>query len=465
MMRLPTLLGRHALLRIGLVVASVLLGVAVLTPAREASAQSVQPGETTVTSKDPSSISFSTRVRAPGGVKSARLEYSVLNATSGAVGGGGEAQVTAGAQTDLNFSLGTRDNQRYIPVGSIFTYRWNIVPNEGPAVVTAEQQYVFMDGRYQWQSVADTGVTVYYYGPTETAARAALLAARSSLDDTAALLGKKVQYPIRLIIFHSEEEGKLAMRQQSAAFDAQVRTGGQRVAPDVLHVFDNVKDPDVIRHEVAHVVTHVAGDGPFGGVPSWLDEGTAVYMQKDPGFGYRTSVNLAIQSDRALVLRSMQSSPGRPEEVDLFYGQSWSTVKFMVDEFGRDKFAALYSTMKEGARIDDALKKVYVFDQDGLYNAWRQKNGMKPVAVSAPSEVAAAPSTQATRVPLGVPTGGGVAATAEAGSSSGDTTAGGATAAGGPRTAVIVVIAVTALLVVSLGGGGVYLLRQRGSGS
>lgn len=444
-----------------------LMALTVIGGSRHASAQAVQAGETAVTSKDPTSISFSTRVRAPGGVKSARLEYSVLNATSGAVGGGGEAQLTPGAETDLNFSLNTRDTQRYIPVGSIFKYRWNIVPNEGAAIVTPEQEYLFIDGRYPWRSVTDDGATVYYYGSNETAAQAALLAARSSLDDSAALLGKKVGYPIRLFVFRSEEEGKLAMRPQSPTFDAQVRTGGQRVAPDVLHVFDNVRDPDVIRHEVAHVVTHVAGDGPFSGVPSWLDEGTAVYMQKDPGFGYRTSVNLGIQSDRLLLLRSMQSSPGRPEEVDIFYGQSWSTVKFMVDEFGRPKFAQLYATIKEGARIDDAVRKVYGFDQDGLYNAWRAKNGLKPVAVSAPTEAATVPATQATRVPLGVPSGGAsVVATPEAGSAASGVASGAEQADASPqRTTVAIVIGVTLLVAAMLGGGGFYLLRQRGGGA
>ncbi|MSQ28874.1 MAG: hypothetical protein EXR68_00055 [Dehalococcoidia bacterium] len=447
-----------------LLVVAAVLGVTLIADPRTAHAQAVQPGQTTVTSKDPASISFSMRVRAPGGVKSARLEYSVQNATSGAVGGGGEAQLTPGVETDLNFSLSTRDGQRYIPIGSIFKYFWSIVPNDGSPTTTPVQEYLFVDGRYTWSAVTDPGVTVYYYGANETAAQVALRAARSSLDATGVLLGVKVGYPIRLFVYRSEDEGKLAMRPQSPTFDAQIRTGGQRVSADVLHIFDNVSDPDVIRHEVAHVVTHVAGDGPFSGVPSWLDEGTAVYMQKDLGIGYRTAVNLAIQSDRALLLRAMQSSPGKPEDVNVFYGQAWSIVKFMNDEFGQPKFVQLYATIKEGARIDDAVRKVYGFDQDGLYNAWRQKNGLKPVAVSAQPEVVIVPSTQATRVPLGVSSGGGsVAATAEAGSTSSGSTA--SADAESPRGMVEVVLGVTLLIAGVLGGGGFYLLRQRGGGT
>ncbi len=47
-------------------------------------------------------------------------------------------------------------------------------------------------------------------------------------------------------------------------------------------------------------------------------------------------------------------------------------VKFLIDEYGRPKFAQLYKAIKTGARIDDALQSTYGFNQEGLYNAWRK---------------------------------------------------------------------------------------------
>ncbi len=431
------------------------LAAAVMGTPRPAQAQTpIQAGTAGVTSKDPTSITFTLRASVPGGLKSARLEYSVFNADGGNVGGGGDATVAPTTDNDLSFTLPTRDNQRYIPVGSIITHNWRLTANDGTVVDTPKQEYVFLDGRYQWLSKQDGQATVYYYGGNETAALATLRAARESLEFTGKLLETEVKYPIRLVVYRSEDEGKLAMRQQSAAFDAQVLTGGQRVSPDLLLVFQN--SPDVVRHEVGHVVTHVAGDGAFSRLPSWIDEGTAVYVQPEPGQGYRSGLDAAIRSDRTMPLRSMQSAATRAELVDAFYGQSWSTVKYLIDTYGQPKFAEVFRTVRAGDRIDDALKKVYGFDQDGLYNEWRAKNGLKPVTASAPGS-SSLPSVEATRAPLGIPSGGSVIAAAEpTPAASTDATE----ASGGGSSAGIFVLVGALVVAAALGGGGFMLLRK-----
>jgi hypothetical protein len=64
--------------------------------------------------------------------------------------------------------------------------------------------------------------------------------------------------------------------------------------------------------------------------------------------------------------------------VNLFYGQSWSLVSFLVDTYGADKFAALFAEMKSGKTTDAALEAVYGFDQDGLEDEWRAGVGLPP---------------------------------------------------------------------------------------
>jgi hypothetical protein len=425
-------------------------------------AQAIQTSNATVTSADPTAITFGLRANTPSGLKNARLEYQVHN-PDGSVGGGGDANVAPGNEVDLSFTLTTRDGQRYIPVGSRFSYHWVLTGNDGTTLQTPDADYLFLDGRYQWNSKTDGQVTVYWYGGNDASAEAALQASKSSLQDTGALLDTTVPYDIRLIVWKSEDEGKLAMQQESATFDAQIETGGQRVAPDIIFVFDNL--PDIVRHETGHIVTHVAGDGPFVGMPSWLDEGTAVYMQTNIG-GYGPALQAAIASDRTLSLRSMQTAPSRPEDVNIFYGQSWSTVKFLVDQFGQEKFAQLFKTIHDGARIDDALKTVYGFDQDGLYNVWREQNGLQPVATSGPTS-GETPAAQGTRAPLSVPTSSNgatsnqpastpAAAGGDASSTQSDSSSGGSN-----TMAAVLVLVVAVAIAAGLGGGGFYLVRQR----
>ncbi|RLT26836.1 MAG: hypothetical protein DWI48_05215 [Chloroflexi bacterium] len=412
------------------------------------------------TSKDPGSITFT--VRAPGNLKSAKLDYFVRSPNrdnaDNFVGGTGDGTV-AGA--DASYVLQANTAQRYIPVGSQFRFHWVLTTDSG-STTTVDSDYLFLDGRYEWKSQSDGQVTVYWYGNNDAAAATALQSSKSSLDDNNKLLEVQVKYPIRLIVYRSEDEGRAAKQPRSSAFDAQVQTGGQRVGPDLILVFANNRD--VVRHETAHIVTHVAGDGPFVGVPSWLDEGTAVYAQLDPGPEYRSGLQLGIAADQTLPLTSINSPTSQPSLVNLFYGQSWSVVKFMVDTYGQPKFADLYRTIYAGARIDDALLKVYNLDQDGLYNAWRAKNGLKPVAASPRATAAAAAAVTGTVAPLGVPSGGGVVtgATAVSGDAGGTSSDSGNTASAGPSSGVaIAVLGATVVVALALGGGAFMMMRRK----
>ena len=462
----------RALALLGVAVATV-LGAALLAPA-PALAGEIEVERFATRTDDPRALTFTARVRAPAGLTSARLEYSVLN-PDGNVGGGGTASVGEGSEQDLVFTLDTISSQRYIPVGSEFTYRWTIVDRDGSELVTDEQRFVFLDGRYSWQERTLGPATVYWYGPSDASANLALEATANSLRDTEELLQATVPYPVKVVVWRSESEGELAMRPRGRIFDATVITGGQRVAPDLLFVFQASRD--VIRHEAAHIVTKVAGDGAFTQVPSWLDEGTAVYMQSDPGFGYNAALLGGIRGDRTLSLRGLASPPGDPGRVDLFYGQSWSVVTYMIDTFGQAAFAELYATVKAGDLIDDALEVVYGFNQDGLYNEWRASNGLTPVEVAERPGTTAPPVVEATVTPLSIPgssPAGGAeppATPAPDGSASGaspavapaDTGAGAADDDGGSAGSALILAGVTALLVLALGGGALALFRRSGS--
>jgi len=75
-------------------------------------------------------------------------------------------------------------------------------------------------------------------------------------------------------------------------------------------------------------------------------------------------------------VRQITSTPGDPDAVNRFYGQSWSLVKYLNDTYGPEKFAQIFAEIKGGKRIDAALEAAYGFDQDGLDNEWRAANGL-----------------------------------------------------------------------------------------
>ena len=441
-------------IEVAVVLFALLLGLAV-TP-RTAHAGTITAGDPTTTSADPKAVVFKVTVQAPSGLQTATLDYKLFNPDT-TVGGSQQAEVNGSTATEVTVTLNTNSNERYIPIGSFFRYTWTLVDKDGTRVVTPERSFVFLDGRYQWQEKTTGNFTVYWYGDNVRNADLALQAAAASTADNEKLLNVKLTYPIRLVVWRRESEGEAAQQSRGGSFDRQVVTGGARVAPDVVHLYDPIGGfVDVVRHEIAHIVTKVAGDGPFGRLPSWIDEGTAVFAQTDPG-GYRFALQSAIQSDNLTRLRAMSSPANQANKVDIFYGQSWATVKYMVDKHGQPKFADLYKTFRASGDMDGALKQVYGVDQDGLYNEWRQSVGLKPIEFP-PEASTGSPQAQGTRAPLGIGVPGAGGTDSQGAGGDGATTP--ATASGSKTLPAIIVGLATLAMAAGMGFGAFRLLKK-----
>ena len=442
-------------------------------------AEGIEASNLRVRSADPTSVTFSVRVAAPAGLKEAELVYRVLNPKEGDVGGSVVREdFEAGKEFDVSLTLETRTGQRYIPIGSQFRYHWRFTGEDDESFVTEEQSYLFLDGRYPWVFIEGGDVTVYYYGTNHDRAERVLEGTRSSLEATEQLLQVKVPYPVRVMVWASEDDGDLAMRSRGLTFDRLVNTGGQRVGSDLLFVF--AATIDVVRHEAAHIVTAIAGDGPFTRIPSWLDEGTAVYMQSSQ-LEYDDAIAFAIAADRTLRLRNLESPSNNPNLINIQYGQSWSVVDYLIEEFGEQQFADLFRIIREGATTDRGLEQVYGFDQDGLYNRWREAKGLNPINYAPRIEATSAPVSEATRAPLAIPTSIGAsggsgdgeaaspAATSEAAApaataaADAEPTAAAASAGGGSNAVVGIAVGIVALLLAgALAGGAIYIARRPG---
>ena len=107
----------------------------------------------------------------------------------------------------------------------------------------------------------------------------------------------------------------------------------------------------------------------------------------------RIQIEDAIDGNSVLSLKAMEAQPGDPSTVNLYYGQSWHIVKYLIDTYGQGKYAALFAEFKRGSTVGDALTTVYGFDVDGLENEWRAANGLpaRSAATATPT-----PSSSAT---------------------------------------------------------------------
>ena len=134
-----------------------------------------------------------------------------------------------------------------------------------------------------------------------------------------------------------------------------------------------------IAHELGHLVVHQAVFGPYGELPTWLDEGLAMDAEGNLRSDLQKKLDKAVTNDTLFSVRSISSSfPPDPDEAALCYAESYSVVQFLLDNYGRHKILELLNVFQEGSTYDDALNEVYGFDMDGLNTAWREGLGLGP---------------------------------------------------------------------------------------
>jgi hypothetical protein len=119
---------------------------------------------------------------------------------------------------------------------------------------------------------------------------------------------------------------------------------------------------------------------PYSDLPTWLDEGLAMYAEGTLEPEYTAYLNRAVAEESLFSVRSLASPfSAYAEESYLSYAQSYSLVEFLISSYGQGKMLELLKTFKQGSSYDGALEKVYGFDMDGLDNLWRDY-----VAIPAP---------------------------------------------------------------------------------
>ncbi len=359
--------GLIALLLLGL------LGLVVTGADRVRAQEAPQVGATTIRMDDfPEAATFTALVSNGSEVAEAVFFYTVL--PDGALTRQ-PAEIAAGDVTRISADLATRGANFYIPAGADIVWYWQLTTNDGTVSETPAQTWRFEDPRYEWVEIERGGILVRYYD-NEGIAIAMAEEGADAVATMSRLLGITVDFPLKVYVWRSEADAQGVQRERSEGFDEQVITGGVRVLGDLVHIYDPSRW--VIRHELTHILTNIAGEGAFGDLPSWLDEGTATIAEGDWLNRRGGALQRAIDRDTVLPVRGMASNTNIVGRVDVFYGQAAAIVTFLIDTYGPEQFAQLFATFKEGSTVDNALMTVYGFDRDALDNAWRASVGLPP---------------------------------------------------------------------------------------
>jgi hypothetical protein len=287
--------------------------------------------------------------------------------------------------------------QGQIPPTSAIQYHWEVTDAAGNTFETETKSFVYMDDRFDWRTVSDGALTVYYYGRTD--ADALLRAAAAALQRIETTLGHAVGMPLKIVVYATRGDMQAALSPRGATFDEQITTLGTVVAPDVMLLLGgDERVYNTIGHELTHMVVGEATDNPFADIPAWLNEGLAMYHQDAIEPVYPQVLREAVRANDLDTVRRLSGRTGNAARVNLWYAEVWSVVDFLIKEYGEDRMGQVLDIFAAGANPDDALMEVYGFDRDGLTARWWESLGVE-VPAALQSEGTAAPSDAAPSLP------------------------------------------------------------------
>ena len=266
-----------------------------------------------------------------------------------------------------------------LPVGEHVEYLWRIMDDQGNELETPPQVAEYADDRFDWQETLGGSVVLLWYGADEDEAQRLLGYATQSLARLQDEMGVHLNQPVHVYVYRSKSDMSMALPRRSDAFDDRILTLGVVVDDATLLLLGSHADVEgTVAHELSHIVVGLATENPYVSLPRWLDEGLAMYSEGELPGGNQRALDSAIQRDQLISVRSLSAYTGDPAEVDLFYGEVYSLVDFLLVTYGTDAMSDLLDSFTEGITQEEALQRAYAIGVAELDTEWRRSLGLAP---------------------------------------------------------------------------------------
>ncbi len=356
--------------KVGILALVLCLLLVILTPGQVQAQSELAIVNSSAVAIFPYQLSFSLSARSSVNITDIRLCFTVDRVGFAEVVSEGYVEFTPATTVDVSWAL-EMVKIGGLPPGSTVAYWWRVEDASGERVESAPAQIRYDDARYSWRSLTEGKVTIYWYNGDDLFTQELMSAVQQALGRLAEDAGAYLERPAKLYIYASSDDLKGAMvyPQEWTGGVAYTRHGIMAIgiAPDSIEW-----GKTTIAHELTHLVIHQVTLNPYNDLPTWLDEGLAMYNEGllDPGFVFY--LVSAITDDSLISVQSL-SSPfsAYAGEAYLSYAQSYSLVEYLITTYGQEKMLELLNTFREGSGYDEALEKVYGFDADGLDSLWR----------------------------------------------------------------------------------------------
>jgi len=260
----------------------------------------------------------------------------------------------------------------FYPPGTKVNYTWQLQDITGHFHTDSIHYFTTIDTRFNWQELSHGLLHVDWYNRPQNFGQLMLEKASASIAHITTVLGNGLLHSITLWVYASDEEFHGSLAPNSYEW-----VGGQAIPPldEAAIVAVGTSDDTLVRdmpHELTHLVFHQLIQQGIP-VPTWFDEGLAVYNQiyHEPDMAARLQEAL----DTHTLLRFNDITDGFPansETAYLAYAQSWNFMGYLYSTFGQSKMALLIKKFDDSqTTFDGDLQQALGEDQAHLENQWR----------------------------------------------------------------------------------------------
>ncbi len=319
----------------------------------------------------PSALAFNIKAQSQNDIVKLRLHYQVDRMNYAPITNEAWPEFTPSPKVQTQWVWDMR--KASLPAGATVTYWWTIEDTAGDSLTTPSQIIRFDDLRYDWKKVTSGQISLFWYKGNQSFVDQLMAGCQQALERLAQDTGVYLKQPVSLYIYASPEDLRGAM-----VFPQEWTGGVAFTEYGIIAIGIPTNELDwgkgALAHELGHMVTHQITFSPYGAIlPTWLDEGLAMYAEGKPDPYLESVLEKAITQHNLISVRSLASPfSAIPEEAYISYAESQSLIPFLIQNYGRDKMLQLLNLFKEGNTYDDALTQVYGFDQDGLDALWQK---------------------------------------------------------------------------------------------
>ena len=253
------------------------------------------------------------------------------------------------------------------------TYWWVLTTDAGELLTVPEQQLVYEDDQFKWQSQTADSITVHWTGDDPALGQLALDIITESLPRLQELLPPVEIDTLRVYLYPTSADLRSALRLTGRDWV------GAHAHPELGVILVTAVNPRTaaadlgqsLPHELIHHLLYRAIGPQYDALPLWLNEGLASLAEESPNPAYAVVLQTAVAEQSTRPFDQLCATfPASEGEAVLAYAQSDALVRYIQANYGNDALQNMVLAVKDGADCDTAVSRTLGLSLNDLNSEW-----------------------------------------------------------------------------------------------